>query len=181
MATVLEDNQTSKTPPSSTSWTEVVTAPRRANQKEKRVHDYEVVFIVDESGTSQKAFDFALQTAKNFDAQLVLVYTTRYGDVPDGYVEFAKLEGIRDFEWQYYTDASTSKLSGLARKAEEAGVEWTTQLHIGDAKSAMNSFVHDSRTIIVLNKGTRKSWFGRSIAGLFTKDVADLGVPVMVI
>lgn len=181
MATVLEDKKPSKTSSSSGSWNEVVSTPRPIVQSKQSVHDYEVVFVVDDSSTSQKALDFALQTAKNFEAKLVLVYTTPRKEVPSGYVEFARVEGIRDYEWHYNNDSSSSKLDSLTRKAEEAGVEWSTRIHVGDARSAMDSFVGDSRTIIVLNKGSRRSWFARSIAGLFSRDVAELSVPVMVI
>ena len=181
MATVFEDKQPSKTTSSSGSWNEGVTPPRPIVQSKQNVQDYEVVFVVDDSSTSQKAFDFALQTAKNFEAKLVLVYTTPRKEVPSGYVEFARVEGIRDYEWHYNNDTSSSKLDSLARKVEEAGVECTTQVHVGDAKSAMDSFVGDSRAIIVLNKGSRRSWFPRSIARLFSRDVTELGVPVMVI
>lgn len=181
MATVLEDKQSNRVTSTSESWNEALSIPRPTTDIKQPVSEYEVVFIVDENDTSQKAFDFALQTAKNFGAKLVLVYSSPRKEVPAGYLEFARTEGIRDYEWHYNNDEFASRLESLTRKAEENGVEWTAKMHLGNAKSAMRSFIGNARTIVVLNKSSRRSIFPKSIARLFSKEVVELGVPVMVL
>ena len=151
--------------------------------QKKNMQDYEVVFVVDEKtgATNQKAFDFALETAKNFAAKLVLLYSVSRESVPESYLEYARVEGIRDYGWQYYEVVASLKLESLCTKAEEAGVEWTAEICIGDAKkSNMNSFFGELRTIIVLNKPARISLFRRPFARLLSKDIVQLGVPVIV-
>lgn len=176
MTTVLEDNQPSK---SGRVWNDTILASRPAPQRGRVLQEYEVAFIVDESGTSQKAFDFALQTAKKFETRMVIVYATPRREVPAEYIEYARVEGIRDYAWHYSNDAANSIIENLARKADSVGVEWTTRVHFGDSKSAVRSLSGDKRMIVVANKNARKSWL-RSISGLFSKDVTELGVPVMV-
>ena len=180
MATVLEDKISGKTTVSETRQ-EALASDRAPLQERQRTKEYEVVFVVDDSNTSQKAFDFALQTAKSFEASLVLVYATRRMEVPSEYLEYARVEGIRDYGWHYNNDTYSAKLEGIASKAEQAGVEYTTRIHYGDMKSAMNSFVGDVRTIVVGNKSSAKSFFPRSISRLFSKRAIEFGVPVMVL
>lgn len=180
MATVLENRKPSKSTVSET-WNEEIVSPRPTLENSRIAKDYEVVFVVDDSNTSQKALDFALQAAKNFEAKLVLVYASQRKEAPPAYMEYARVEGIRDYEWHYNNDATSAKLESLARKAEEAGVEYTTRIHFGDMKSAMTSFIGEARTIVVPSKNSRKSFLPRSISGLFSKNAIELGVPVMVL
>lgn len=147
-------------------------------KRNQTTQDYEVVFVIDQSNTNQKAFDFALETAKNFGSRLVLVYLSPQKPVPEGYVEYARAEGIRDYAWQYYNDEANSKLDTLSKKAEEAGIEWSVRIHIGNAKNITRFSLRDSRAIIVLNKPVGGSWFRRSILRFSSNP--DIGVPVFV-
>ena len=145
-----------------------------------RSEAYEVVFAVDDSNVNQKAFDFAIQTAKNFSSKLVLLYLVERSEVPAGFKDFAYSEGIGDYEWQYYNSLASERLRNLAMKADAASVEWTIQEHFGDVKSAMKWRVGEKRAIFVLNVSDKKGIFGKVIRRLSSIGQPSAGVPVFV-
>ncbi len=145
-----------------------------------RSEDYEVVFAVDDSNVNQKAFDFAIQTAKNFSARLVLLYLIERSEVPVGFKDFAYSEGIGDYEWQYYSSLASERLRNLAMKADAASVEWTIQEHFGDVKSAMKWRVGEKRAIFVLNVSDKRGFFGKVMRRLSSIGQQSTGVPVVV-
>jgi hypothetical protein len=145
-----------------------------------RSEDYEVIFAVDDSNVNQKGFDFAIQTAKNFSARLVLLYLIERSEVPAGFKDFAYSEGIGDYEWQYYSSLASERLRNLAMKADAASVEWTIQEHFGDVKSAMKWRVGEKRAIFVLNVSDKKGILGKIIRRLSSIGQQSNGVPVFV-
>lgn len=177
LAAVLEGKQPGR---SNQVWNETISTTRHITQKRRLLQDYEVAFVVDERSTNQKAFDFALETAKRFETRILLVYTIPRREVPPDYVEYARVEGIRDYAWHYSKDISNSKVENLARRAEEAGIEWSTRVHFGDTKTAVRSLIGDKRMIVVVNKNPRKSWLN-SISALFSREDTEFAIPVMVV
>jgi hypothetical protein len=127
--------------------------------------DYEVAFLTSDSPIDHKAFEFALRSAEFFDSRLVLVYLAQREEVPQGYLEFAKREGIRDYEWQYYNWLAGERLGQLGSEADDAGIAWSVRVHIGDVESAATSLTSDKRTIVVINtpavKGTRSGFLSK--------------------
>ncbi|MHB1867582.1 MAG: universal stress protein [Nitrososphaerales archaeon] len=187
MATILEerkDNKSNMTNRSVALQNVVISKPKTESFATRQAikeqsQEYEVIFAVDNSNINQKAFDFAIQTAKNFSAKLVLLYVTKSVKVPSGYMAFANAENVRDYEWYYYNSLANSKLENLGKKAEAATINWCSEIHIGDMTSALDSFVGDKRAIVVFNL-SEKNNFGKALRGLSPKQLSNQGVPVAI-
>ena len=164
MATVL-DNEKQNTISSETSvrreWNKVAQARIAERGSNSIEGEYRVVFVVNDSKINKRAFDFSLQTASKFSSPLVLVYLAAREEVPEEYREFALIEGIRDYEWQYYSWLAGEKLGQLEKRAEEAGVECTTQVQIGEPQKIVRSLAGDKRTVLVLNPDLERKFGGR--------------------
>jgi hypothetical protein len=148
--------------------------PKRTEQ----LHEYKVVFLVGETGISQKAFDLAIDTARAFSAKLVLTYLIEHEEVPEGYVEFANVEGVRDYESEYFNMLASNKLAGLGEKAQAAGIDWATQLYFGNVKKATKYYVDDKRAIVIVNHATGRSIFGR-LGRLWSRKAPNMNAPVI--
>ncbi|HVB12490.1 MAG TPA: universal stress protein [Nitrososphaerales archaeon] len=187
MATILEERKDSKSNMTNRSvalQNVVISKPKTESLPSRQAIkdqplEYEVIFAVDNSNINQKAFDFAIQTAKNFSAKLVLLYVTKSVKIPSGYMNFAKVENIEDYEWHYYNSLASSKLENLSRKAEAASISWTSRTHIGNMTSALDSYVGDKRAIVVFNP-SEKNNFGKALRGLSPKQLSNQGVPVAI-
>lgn len=154
MATILDNekqNAISSEKSVRSEWNRVTQARGTARESNSIEGEYRVVFVVNDSKIKKRAFDFALHTARRFSSPLVLVYIAPREEVPEDYREFALIEGIRDYEWQYYSWLAGEKLGQLGKRAEEAGVEWTTQVQIGEPQKIVRSLAGDKRTVLVLN------------------------------
>ncbi len=177
LATVLEEKIEFNQPTSrelGDSWEEQTSSGTIA----KASQEYEVVFLADDSEVNNKAFEFAIQSASKFSAKLVLLYVTGRVAVPDAYVEYSNSEGIQDYEWRYYNLIASEKLDSLGRKAESEGLEWRTQVYIGDAKSAVKSY-SGRKAIVIVNEPLEKRNFLRFL-GLRWEKSAGIAVPVVV-
>lgn len=138
-----------------------------------------VIFLVDDSGTNQWAFDFAIKTAKNFSAKLVLTYLIEDEKVPEAYIEFANAEGVSGYEAEYYNWLAESKLASLGGKAEAAGVEWTTEFHFGNIKKATKFYTSDKSAIVIVNRSNETSAIRRFLNRLFSREAPKLDAEVI--
>src|SRR5579863_9480175 len=97
---------------------------------------YKVVFPVGDGSVSEQAFQLALQTAKRFSATLVLVYLAKpFVASDDGFLEYAKVEGVKDYEWLHYETLSRARLECFANRADEEGVIWERTFSLGGTRA----------------------------------------------
>lgn len=136
---------------------------------------FEVILPIDESGTDQKSLDFAIQTARNFSAKLVILYITNPSAVPQGFLEFAHAERIRDYEWHYYNSLANEKLANIAKRAEIEGIEWVGHLHLGSVKNAIKHYSREKKRILILNR-ERRTGKVASLKSLSLGEFSKLGV-----
>lgn len=168
MATVLErrpgdrtsENENGRSANSATVLTDNPN-PKMVLLQRSEVEEYKVIFLIDGEGMSPKAFDLAIDTAKAFSAKLILTYLIGNEEIPDGYREYAKAEGISDYEAGYYDLVANSKLASLGERAEAEGLEWSTSLYFGNAKKATKYYTGDKKSIVIVNKPAEKSIFER--------------------
>ena len=120
MATILDNDREKEISSGKTArreWNEsfeVAQAERNSSRIEgDQIGEYRVVFVVYDSKFNHRAFDFAIQTARKFSSPLALVYLAPRGEVPEDYREFALIEGMRDYEWHYYSWLAAEKLGQL--------------------------------------------------------------------
>ena len=165
MATVLEQRRpTDRTPDddkrsdnihTQQTYAKTIVAPRTDLEQNK------VIFLIADEGVSQKAFDLAIDTARTFSAKLVLTYLVENEEVPEGYREYARAEGIGDYESGYFDLVANNKLASLGERAQAEGIDWTTSLYFGSAKKATRFYIGDKRAIVVVNYPAGKSVFAR--------------------
>ena len=189
MSTILEDkkdNEDSSGMSVRREWKEVAPTARIASKSAElsgievdQIGEYRVVFVVNDSRIDKKAFDFALQAAHKFSSPLVLVYLSQPEEIPADYLEFAHLEGIRDYEWQYYNWLAGEKLGQLGKKAEADGVEWFAEVQVGEQQNIIRSFAGDKRTLLVLNPSLERK-FGNRMNSLLLRGERAEPVPVLV-
>jgi hypothetical protein len=137
------------------TYAKTIVAPRT------HLEEYKVIFLIDDEGVSPKAFDLAIDTARTFSAKLVLTYLVENEEIPEGYREYARAEGIGDYESGYFDLVANNKLASLGERAQAEGIDWTTSLYFGNAKKATKFYVGDKRAIIVVNRPAEKSVFAR--------------------
>ncbi len=149
MAMVLEEGQVESTE----SYERLVQTERivRESPVEEESPEYEIIFPLDDGHVSPKAFEFVIQIARRFSGNLVLVYVTQPSSVPPEFLNYAKSERIRDYEWQYYNSLASGKLGSLGRKAEKAGLKWKGSLYLGAIKDVLKSYGDKENAIVVLN------------------------------
>jgi nucleotide-binding universal stress UspA family protein len=139
---------------------------------------FEIIIPIDESDIDQKSLEFAIHTARNFSARLVILYITQRSDVPAGFLEFANAEGIRDYQWHYYNSLANDKLENIARKAETEGIEWVGHVHLGSVKAALRHYAH-KKVILVLNHERKSGDVVKSLRGLKVAEIPKLGVSML--
>jgi len=150
------------------------------DETRESVSNFEVILPIDESEVNQKVMDFAIQTTRNFSGKLVLLYVTYRSKVPSGFLEFAKSEGIRDYEWHYYNSLANDRIGSIAKRAQDVGIEWTSHLHLGGIESAVKHY-DKRKSILILNLSNKSGRIGKSLRGSEPAEISKLGLPVLVI
>jgi hypothetical protein len=150
------------------------------DETRESVSNFEVILPIDESEVNQKVMDFAIQTTRNFSGKLVFLYVTDRSNMPSGFLEFAKSEGIRDYEWHYYNSLANDRIGSLAKRAQDVGIDWTGHLHLGGIKSAVKH--HNKRkSILILDLSNKSGRIGKSLRRSKPAEISKLGLPVLLI
>ena len=124
--------------------------------RQSQVEQYEIVLPVISGGEYQEARDYAIETAKRYSARLVLVYVTPRTSIPDGFLEYAKSEGLGDVSWNYYNLLGEQELAPFKKYAEDHGIEWTSQVFVGKLKDVLKAFSGNRKAIVILNPSNGK-------------------------
>lgn len=142
--------------------------------------EYEVILPVSSSGDYREALDYAIDTAKRYSARLVLMYVTPRTRIPDGFYEYARSEGLKYVEWNYYDSLAKQELAPLGKYVEAEGAEWTPQVFVGNLKEALKVYSGNRKAIVILDPKTGKGRQG-SAMGLTTKQISKIDVPVLIV
>lgn len=148
-------------------------------QRNKLLEGYKVILPINASGDYQEALDYAIETTKRYSGRLVLLYVTPETLIPDAFVQFAKNEGVRDLEWNYYNSLGEQKLLELGRYADASGIEWTSYVHIGKLKDALKAYSGNRKAIVILDPATNKK--GSDSSNLTVEQISKIDVPVLVV
>ncbi|MDG6906524.1 MAG: hypothetical protein JRN20_12145 [Nitrososphaerota archaeon] len=165
MATVLEEERANDRTNDNAKTMTVISTPKNASPiivpPRTEFEEQRVVFLINDEELNQETFDLAIDTAKKFAAELVLTYLVENEEVPEGYREYARAEGIPDYAAGYFNFLANSKLGGLGQRAQVEGLEWTTSLYFGNTRKAADFYSEDKRDIVIANRPPRKSAFER--------------------
>lgn len=128
----------------------------------------------DGSGAGTKAFDSALELAKNHSAELYVLTVSRPPEIGDDVETEAVIENSREYHRKL--------LAPLRRKTEQAGVKGHFEVAVGHpAEQIMFSAdEHDVDLIVVGDRGRSK--FARLLLGSVSKTVVQYADrPVLVV
>ncbi len=100
--------------------------------------------------------------------------------MPSGFLEFAKSEGIRDYEWHYYNSLANDKIGSIAKKAQDLGIDWVGHVHLGGIKSAVKHY-NKKKAMLILNLSNKNGRISKALRGSKPAEISRLGLPVLVI
>lgn len=146
-----------------------------------RASGLDLVVPIDESGIDHRSLDYLIKTVKIFSGKLVVVYFTHRLQLPKGFLEYAKAEGIRDYESHYYNSLANEKFQGIAKRAESEGIEWVGHVHIGGIRGAVKHILQGKNVALIAIVSKRDGQTGGSVKGIKMSDLSKLGAPVLVI
>ena len=141
---------------------------------------YEIVLPISGSGDYREALDYAIDTARRYSARLVLMYVTSRSRIPEGFLEYARSEGMKDIEWNYNNLLAEQELGPLGKYAEAEGIEWAPHVFVGNLKEALRLYSGNRKAIVILDPTTDKGRFSSAMK-LSTKQIAKLDVPVILV
>lgn len=90
----------------------------------------QLVVAVDGSQHSAKVVDFAIQLAKSISATIVLVNVIPNPQVPSGYVEYTKVEGLDPAA--YYEEVSHVIVDAMGSRLKKAGLRYEVSTSTGN-------------------------------------------------
>ncbi len=179
MAIVLEESDSDNRTSSLNRSDEIL---RSSNKLKSRtvLGEYEVVLPISGSGNYREALDYAIDTAKRYSARLVLMYVTTRSRIPEGFLEYARSEGLKDIEWNYYNSLAEQELAPFGKYVEAEGIEWTTHVFVGNLKEALKLCSGNRKAIVILDPTTEKGRFSPAMR-LSAKQISKLDIPVLVV
>jgi nucleotide-binding universal stress UspA family protein len=129
-----------------------------------------------------RALDQSIAIAKTFGARVVLVNVVRRTDVPNGYLAYARSEGIRDYYSSYFGSQEGAESAKLKRRVEEEGVECAVHSYVGSLAGALKAYHRDRRVqMLVLSLPRRSLGDALKGDGLSLGMLSKLSVPVLLV
>ena len=150
MSTVLsrEDNDAAKQ--NGESLSEVVSRVRaeekefqgRSTPERGLVRGEEILLPLDglddeKDSRARELVQYAIKIAKEFRMKLVLVYSIPHVELPDEYVQYAKIEGVMDYYSSYLESISSEAISKWSKILRAEGVEFEKMTYIGSTDQAI--------------------------------------------
>ncbi|MDG6906523.1 MAG: hypothetical protein JRN20_12140 [Nitrososphaerota archaeon] len=181
MATILESRINAKpseknAPPNGS----FVEADRPRLKEHSRSPDFDFVVPLDESVIDRRSLDYLFRTVNIFSGRLVLVYITHRLQLPKGFLEYAKVEGIHDYESHFYNSLANQKMQEIGRRAESEGIEWTWHVHIGGLRGAIKNILQGKNRVLIAILAKTNGREVRFAKRFMIRDLSEFGVPVLV-
>ena len=141
----------------------------------------QILVAVDGSKHSVKVADEAVTVAKYMGAKILLLYVCQDTAVPEGFVEFAKLENVSLSD--YYALVGDRVLSKIGARIKERGIEFEEISGVGIASEEILEVVRarEVSMIVVGMHGLHAIGRLRALGSTARRVIEDSPVPVVVV
>ncbi|MHB8566537.1 MAG: universal stress protein [Nitrososphaerales archaeon] len=137
---------------------------------------------------TKELLQYASSLARRYSMKITLVCAIPELDIPEGYMAFAKVEGIRDYHYAYIESVSGSMLSKWKLFLENEGIEYDSLTYFGSMKDAVRESMkmRSAGLVVVRPNGTRKGLINRILHPTFLGSIpfkasTESHTPVLVI